>query len=224
MGIVIAIVSVLGVFGLLFGTIFWVLQQEKKRKVALRALADSLGLEFVESGHDARLSGLQTFQLFSTGSNQTVTNTILGQTDVASIAIFDHRYTVGTGKARKFYQQTVVAMQSSELKLPGFTLRPENLLDKVGAVVGLKDINFPEHAQFSKQFVLKGQDEGAIRKFFDTQLLDFFARQPGIYFECAPGIFVYCRAAKMQKVEEMRSFLESGYTVYRALLDRMSRA
>ena len=221
--ILIIIVPILGVVGLLVGVIFWVMHQEKKRTIAMRQAAEGLGLEFIAAGHDQRLAGLQRFHLFNTGHGRVMTNTILGQTDVASIAIFDYRYTVGGGKSQATYNQTVVSMQSEELRLPCFTLRPEKLFDKVGGALGYQDIDFPEHAQFSKLFVLKGQDEAAIRKFFDPPLLDFFAKQPGTYFECAPGTFVYFRAGKRQNPEELRQYLESGYAVYRAFLDRLAR-
>jgi hypothetical protein len=114
-------------------------------------------------------------------------------------------------------------MESASLELPSFTMRPEHVFDRLGSALGFQDIDFADHSQFSKMYVLKGQDETAIREFFDQQMLDFFAGRPGICFECMPGMFIYFRARRRQKVDEMRTYLEEGYTVYQAFVERLSR-
>ena len=103
-------------------------------------------------------------------------------------------------------------------------MRPENIFDIVGSALGFQDIDFEDHPQFSKTFVLKGNDEPAIREFFDNQLLDFFAGRQGICFECSPGLLIYFRGGKKSKVEELRGFLSEGYSVYAAFVERLSRA
>jgi len=135
----------------------------------------------------------------------------------------DYRYTTGSGKNHTTRTQTVVAMESDSLKLPSFTMRPELLFDRVGSALGFQDIDFADHPQFSRVFVLKGKDEVAIREFFETQILDFFADRPGICFECVPGMFIYFRARKRQKVDKMREYLEEGYSAYQAFAERLSR-
>lgn len=212
-----------GSIGLVIGLIFWSLHLEKKRREDMRAVAESLHLEFFEAGHDALLSRLKRFQLFNSGHGRSMKNVILGETEIASIAIFDYRYTTGSGKNQTTYTQTVVAMESDSLTVPSFTMRPEHLFDSLGSALGFQDIDFPEHPRFSKLFVLKGADETAIREFFDTQILDFFAARPGIGFECFPGMFIYFRSGKKQKADELRQYLEEGYSVYQAFTERLSR-
>ncbi|MBI2478872.1 MAG: hypothetical protein HYV60_09625 [Planctomycetia bacterium] len=221
----IAIVAAIfvAVGGLLLGVIVWAMRAEKKRVAAMREFAEGLGLEFFDSGHDELFTRLARFQLFNSGRSRIIKNVILGQTDIASIAIFDYRYITGSGKSQATHAQTVVAMESESLHLPSFTMRPENLLDRVGSALGFQDIDFDQHPQFSKMFVLKGADEGAIREFFDTKILDFFAGRPGICFEGANEMFIYYRTGKHQPATELRKCLEEGYSTYQAFVDRASR-
>jgi hypothetical protein len=214
---------VLGVVGLVVAIILLSVHFDKKRSQAMAAAADELGLAFFLTGHSELQEKLQRFNLFTTGHSRNLKNVILGETDVASIAIFDYRYTTGSGKNQQTFDQTVVAMESEALKIPSFALRPESVFDIVGSALGFQDIDFADHPQFSKSFVLKGQNEEAIRRFFDVQLLDFFAERKGICFECSPGLFIYYRSRKKKKAEELRDYLGEGYSVYTAFMDRLSR-
>jgi len=223
MEVVIVIVAVAAIGIIVVAVILWAMHLEKRRSADMRAMAEALGLEFFHAGHAPLLSRLKRFQLFNHGHGCTMKNVILGETEVATIAIFDYQYTTGSGKNQTTYNQTVVAMESDSLKLPSFTLRPEHLFDRVGSALGFQDIDFADHPQFSKLFVLKGPDESAIREFFDVPLLNFFAARPGICFECAPGLFIYFRAGKKQKVDDLRKYLEDGYSVYQAFAERLSR-
>jgi hypothetical protein len=214
---------VLGVVGLIVAIVVLSAHFEKKRSQAMSAVADELGLAFFQGEHSELLEKLQRFNLFTTGHSRKMRNVILGETEVASIAIFDYRYTTGGGKNQQTHVQTVVAMESEALQIPSFTMRPESFFDIVGSALGFQDIDFDDHPQFSKSFVLKGNDEDAIRQFFDAQLLDFFAGRQGICFEGSPGMFIYFRGGRQKKAAELRDYLGEGYSVYAAFTDRLSR-
>ncbi|MCB9938629.1 MAG: hypothetical protein H6823_10335 [Planctomycetaceae bacterium] len=209
--------------GLVIGLIVWAVQAEKKRVAGMRDFADGLGLEFFESGQNELLTRLGRFQLFNSGRGRVMRNLILGKTEIASIAIFDYRYTTGSGKNQSTHNQTVVSMESDSLDIPDFTMRPENVFDRVGSALGFQDIDFDDHPEFSKSFVLKGPDEAAIREFFDSTILDFFAAKKGICFEATKGMFIYYRAAKPQSADGLRNYLEEGYSTYQAFVERLSR-
>jgi hypothetical protein len=220
------IVMAIGVVGggLVIGLVVWALHTEKKRVAAMREFAEGLSLEFFESSPEELATKLVRFQLFNNGRNRITKNVILGKTDIASIAIFDYQYTTGSGKNQSTFNQTVVAMESESLKLPNFTMRPENFFDRVGSALGFQDIDFDNHSRFSELFVLKGGDETAIREFFDTKILDFFADRPGICFEGGNEMFIYYRGGKRQAVDGLRSYLEEGYSTYQAFVERASRS
>ena len=196
---------------------------EKKRTEAIEAFANEIGLAFQALGDGSIESRLGGFQLLSSGRRKMVKNAIVGETDLAKIAMFDYQYTTGSGKHQHTHHQTVVGMEFDNLAIPSFTLRPESVFDWFGSMLGFQDIDFVEHPQFSQMFVLKGENEEAIRDFFDVPLLDFFASHPGIAFECMPGKFIFFRGGKRAKVEQLREFLEEGYAVYAAFMDRLKR-
>ena len=208
----------------LVGTIIAVNKHlEKVRREALEKFAEELSLNFFADGHEQLMNKVNDFKLFNSGHSRKMANVILGETEIVNVAIFDYRYTTGSGKHQHTHHQTVVAMDSSDLNIPSFTMRPESLFDWFGSVLGLQDIDFDEHPKFSKMFVLKGENEEAIREFFDMELLDFFAERKGITFEGSPGRFIYFKGGKATKPEEMRSYLEEGYSVYSAFQSRLSR-
>ncbi|MBC8351242.1 MAG: hypothetical protein H8E66_04615 [Planctomycetes bacterium] len=214
---------VLAVVVLVITLIRWSIRMAKERTAAMSDFAAGLELEFFESGHEELLSRLATFQLFNSGHSRRMKNVIIGKTELASIAIFDYRYTTGGGKNQSTHNQTVVTMESESLALPNFTMRPEHLFDRVGSALGFQDIDFDDHPQFSQSFVLKGKDEAAIREFFDPQILDFFADRAGICFEGTAGRFIYFRGGTTQSTDDLRKYLEEGYSVYQAFTERLSR-
>ncbi|MCA9119506.1 MAG: hypothetical protein H6822_11095 [Planctomycetaceae bacterium] len=219
--IIAAIVLAMG--GLVTAIIVWSLHVEKKRTEGMREFAGALSLEFFDTAPPEVQSKVNRFQLFNSGRGRAMKNVILGQTDAVSLTLFDYQYTTGTGKNARTYMQTVVAMDSERLQLPEFTMRPEHLFDRIGAAIGLQDIDFEDHPSFSSMFVLKGTDEAAIRNFFDIPLLDFFVERTGICFEAAGEMFIYYRASKRQPPDKMRELLEEGYSVYQAFVERVSR-
>ncbi len=206
-----------------FGGLIYAFYAEKKRAESLKDFADELGLDFFPKGREDVLAKVQQFKLFSTGRSRKMKNLILGTTDIASIAIFDYQYTTGSGKNSSTHSQTVVSMQSSALTIPDFTLRPEGLMDWFGSALGFQDIDFDNHPEFSKLFVLKGENEAAVREFFDDQILDFFVQRKGVTFEGASGVFVYCRRRTRTSVQDIKKYLEEGYTVYSSFMERLSR-
>ena len=133
-----------------------------------------------------------------------------------------NRYLETPSPHRPCRKSARVAMESDSLRLPNFKMRPEHFFDKVGAAMGFQDIDFDEHPEFSKSFVLQGEDEQAIRAFFDTEMLEFLAQRKGSYIESAPGVFIYLRGGR-KKPAQLREFIDEGYAVYGAFAERMSR-
>ena len=109
-------------------------------------------------------------------------------------------------------------------------LTPEGFFARVGAMLGFQDIDFEENKQFSRAFVLKGEDEPAIRNFFDLESLDFFSQRTAIYLEGNADCFIYLECKKREKIlagrrmspAEIRDFMAAGYEVYAALKKRSS--
>lgn len=190
---------------------------EKKRREAVADLSSSLGLEFRESLIVEELGPLSTMELFTRGYDQTITNCVEGETEIAKIQIFDYRYTTGSGKHKSTTKQTVVVMTSPSIDVPAFSLIPEHFFSRIGNFFGMQDIDFDEHPQFSKMFQLKGPNEASIRAFFNSELMDFFCLLPDINTAAMPGGFIFFRPGKAIEPSTWKSLMDEGFRTYQAL-------
>jgi hypothetical protein len=218
------VLLVVGIFAALAGVAFaayFISQKlEQQRTDKIRLSASELGLEYAPQGDPALLDRLGSLNLFGQGRDRRMTNLLFGETDECRISIFDYRYTVGSGKQTKTLRMTIAVLESPRLNIPAFTLRPENLFDKVGGLLGFQDIDFVDHPLFSNRFVLKGPDEEGIRKFFNKPLLDFFAERLGSSVEAIPGLMIYYTSNQRRKPEHFAPLLEEAYKVYGVIVDR----
>lgn len=183
---------------------------EKKRTESLKAVADSLSLSFSKIGSGSLLTSLNQFSLFSSGRSKKLSNVMHGRFNDIDITIMDYRYTTGGGKHSHTWKQTVIQFQSGTLQLPGFALRPENLFHKIGGAFGYQDIDFDSRPAFSKQYLLRGVYEQAIRNTFTDEVLDFYERGKGLSTEGDDDRLIFYRADKRVAPQEISSFLNEG--------------
>src|ERR1041385_2530021 len=178
----------LGLFPLLFFIVIVVLvvvlliynnKKEKERTKALELTAAQLGWSFSATAPMNMIAGLERFQLFNQGHSKKIKNFMYGQASGVKAAVFDYIYTVGGGKNSHTYFQSVVYLEPANLNLPSFSLRPENFIHKMLGAFGYQDIDFGQRPEFSKKYLLRGQDEQGIRQAFNDQLLSFFETYEG---------------------------------------------
>jgi len=189
------------------------LLRERKRARALRAAAEAMGLSYAEKGDKALLASLEHFRLFTEGHSRRITHLVQGQANEIDLKIFDYRYTTGGGRNASAHRQSVLLLRTPHLSLPAFMLRPEGLLDKIGAVFGLRDMDLDDHPDFSKHYVLRGQDEEAVRRLFDADVLDWYGSRRGVSTEGAGQELVFYRADRRVPPEEFPALLEEGFAL-----------
>jgi len=220
----IGILLVIGFIVSLVGILIYARWAEKQRKLALAEVAESLGLEYFPDGRPDLLNDISDFGLFNIGHSRKQTKVISGETDDVRIAIFDYRYTTGSGKNQSTRHQSVIALQSPQLQIPTFNMRPEGMFDKIGGALGFQDIDFPSHPNFSKMFVLQGPDETQIRDFFDDELLSQFEKLNGYTIAGRNGALIMYQAGKRIKPDQIKEYLGKAYEVFGWLIDRQQRA
>jgi hypothetical protein len=137
--------------------VWWDYYTNKKRTEALRGLAEELGFSFEPKSDNSLLSQFGGFHLFTQGHGKKVQNLMQSDASDVRAAVFDYRYTVGSGKHQQTYKQTVLYFQTNELALPHFVLRPESFWHKIGKLFGYQDIDFEANPTFSKHYLLRGQ-------------------------------------------------------------------
>ena len=217
------LVAIFCAFVLFMGAIIWLGSHfDKKRTEALRAVATDIGLQFLATKDEELLAKMNAFPLFNKGRSRKIKNVMTTETDIARLTIFDYQYTTSSGKNSHTHHHTVVSMESDALSLPHFSLSPEGFFQRVGAAIGMQDIDFEAHPEFSSSFVLKADNEQSVRMFFDAEVLKFLAQRKGICVESAPGAFIYFRGAR-RKPEQVHEFMNEAFTIYSAFAERLSR-
>ena len=123
--------------------------------------------------------------------------------------LFDFQYSASTGTSSTTIRQTVFARKGQE-RIPAFELRPESVGHKIASALGFHDIDFERRPEFSGRFLLRGDDESAIRRLFDDAKLRFFEKGPKRSVECDGEWIVTYRDGHDRAADELRSFVEDG--------------
>ena len=205
---------------LVAGGIAYSFYAAKKRREDMMAAAETMGLIFFPDGDSTLLNRLSHFKLFNQGRGKKMKNLIQGDSGEVKIAIFDYQYTTGSGKNSNTYHQSVVVLQSPDLVCPDFTMRPENMFDKIGSALGFQDIDFESHPNFSNSFVLQSSSETAIREYFTPTLIEFFESRPGICVEAQNGTLFFYRTRERVKPHEIKDNLAQAYEIFGVMTDR----
>ncbi len=206
----IAALIFLGVFALVIIMFSLASRFSKKRTASLRALARKMGFPFSAELESSLFEGLDHFYLFSRGQAPSFTNVMQGAIGDIKLSIFDYTYSVDVGTQMNVVEQTVMLFQSEKLMLPIFILYPENLLHKMGSLFGYQDIDFGSRLEFSKSYLLQGDDEKKIRGIFNDKVLGFFEEHEGLCTEGAGEQLIFYRGANLIPTEQMRAFIDDG--------------
>jgi hypothetical protein len=187
-------------------------QKEKERTHQLQLTASQLGWSFAATAALNMIAGLDRFALFNQGRGQEIKNFMYGAASGVKAAVFDYVYVTGYGKNRQTHRQSVVYLEPPYLRVPYFSLRPESVLLKIFTAFGYQDIDFGQRPEFSRQYILRGQDEPAIRQTFNDGLLSFYEQYPGT---CTDGggnqLFVYRGGYRFQP-QEIQSYVGLALT------------
>jgi hypothetical protein len=194
---------------------YYTRKAEAKRSAALAEVAAGLTFDFSPGKDDDLTTALAAFWLFGHGHTKEVWNRFRGTATDRDVEIFDYQYVTGSGKSRQVFGQTVVRVRRPGAWVPSFTLRPESFWHKVGALFGTTDINFDSHPAFSKQYLLKGRDEAAVRAAFTEPVLDYFEDRPGLCVEAAgEEVLFYRQQSRVEPTAEaVRQLLTDAFDV-----------
>ena len=199
------------------GFIIWLYirgkRQAEERTRLLQQAAQMMGWAFMPIGNFAMLPNLGSYYLFTLGHARTkkIEDMMYGTVDGGRAAVFDYTYVTGSGKSSQRHNVTVAYFQSNKLNLPLCSLRPENVLHKLFGAFGYQDIDFANRPEFSRQYLLRGQDEQAIRRIFSDRVLSFYESQPQRLSTDAGAdqLFIYQEDVRVSP-EQIRQFVEWG--------------
>ncbi|HEX3227951.1 MAG TPA: hypothetical protein VHQ95_03240 [Pyrinomonadaceae bacterium] len=185
-------------------------RKERERTQALQQLAATLGWSFAADAPLTQIAWLDRFTLFSQGRSRQIRNFMYGQAQGVKAAVFDYIYVTGSGKSQQTHYQTVVYLEPVNLALPMFSLRPETLFHRMLSAFGYQDIDFGQRPEFSKQYILRGQNELAIRQTFNDRVLSFFEGYDGTCVDAGGNqLFIY-RAGQRFQPPEIEGYVGLG--------------
>lgn len=184
----------------------------KRRRQGLERAGLEMG--FVFDAEAATVAG-QPFLSLPLLTHQTkLSNVLRGAVGSGEAVLLDVR--VGSGKQAR--TQTVACIRLAGKRLPRFEMRPENVLDRIGTLFGMKDIDFEMNPVFSKSYLLRGAEEPAVRALFHPGLLMFFEQHKGWCVEGEGEWLGVYRAVQIVSPAKLRTFLEEATQVATAFL------
>ncbi len=184
-----------------------ILRYEKKRRMELEEFARYQGFSFQRKGNPIQNYG--KIKIFDKGHRKKISNRVYGSRSGIQFEILDYQFTEGGGQNSATRRQTVAVATVPGMNLPAFYLAPENVFHRIGKKFGMQDINFDHFPDFSAYYLLKGEDEPAIRKVFKASVLEFFqGNKLKQSLEGQGDYLVFYRMNKREKGETLPEFFE----------------
>ncbi len=182
-------------------------KRARERTQALQLVANQLAWNFSADAPFNMIAGIDRFGLFNQGHSKKIKNFMYGEANGVKSAAFDYIYVTGYGKNSQTHYQSVVYLEPANLNLPFFSLRPEGFFTKFLTAFGYQDIDFGQRPVFSKQYLLRGQDEQGIRRTFNDGLLAFFESYPGTSVDAGGNQLFMFRAGTRLQPQEIQPYL-----------------
>jgi hypothetical protein len=179
---------------------------------------------------DAFLGQFEGFEPFGVGHSYLPLPILRGIKDGVRWVLFDYEYkvTTSTGKTTSTvtYNVSVVAARPP-FELPPLRLSPEGFWSRLGAMLGMQDIQF-ESEDFNKRYKVQGQDQRAVYDLLHPQAIEYLLQVPDRTWQMAGAWLMIVErgrvdpTAYLQVVEEADGFLKLVPEYYRQ--DRASNA
>jgi hypothetical protein len=146
----------------------------RRRNAYLRRMAIEMGFDFTEK---SKLHEQLPFKFFHWGDDCQTAHVASGRVNGVDVQIadfcFTHRHV--RGSSQKTVTSCVVAAPG--MNLPAFRIRRSiAVFDELGKLFGRRSIRIPGDPEFSRAFVVQGEDESAICALFDDAVRDSFRR------------------------------------------------
>lgn len=206
---------VLGVIGFTVLVVVLARRAAARRRAELEAVAAQAGGSFSAGEVSPETLGPGLFPLFTHGRARKARN-VMRLSGPPAVTVFDYAYTVGAGKHQSTVTQTVVHIDSPGISLPPFVLGPENLLHKIGGLLGYHDIDFDSTPEFSSKYLLRSKDaETAVRDLFTPSVRTYFEQRAPMTVEGSEdGVLVY-RSGRRVEPADVLTFVEDARAVAR---------
>jgi hypothetical protein len=169
-------------------------ERKAERMGEMQAVATRLGWPLTARASFDNVPAARRFELFARGHHRQLRNFMSGMRGEHYVAVFDYEFDTGAGRSDHQWLHTVVNVHTPGVDYPRFELYPEQMLHRIGSMLGYQDIDLAPHPEFSRAYQLRGPDEAVIRRAFTPQVVDLFEGHPHVHAEASgPDLFFWHR-------------------------------
>ena len=192
-----------------------------QRQIRLQNLAAENDYQYT-SHVDWNTIYLKNFQFFEIRPIERKYNCIKGifKDFNASWEVMDVTFNEGQAFTAETFNTTLMVLRLNK-KIPSFTMEKEGVLgkifDRVMSFAGYKDIDFKMYPDFSKKFLLFGNEEAKIRSFFSEEIIRFFENNQIYHIESnGEALFIFDKI-KLARTDETIAFIDYAKELARLL-------
>lgn len=194
-----------------------------KRTDAIEQFASHAQLKFQLKDEYSLIRYFGDFRLFQTGSGRRIRHICRSDPPDSTdeFGIFDYQFTRHAGNSHVTHRQTVYFCIDKKLMLPQFRIFPQRWYHRFGKWLGMQDVNFIVHPDFSRRYILQGPQESFLKMLFDDdRLIGYFNDNRGWSVEAMGYYFIMYRRSRLQKPGELDALVAKGKQLYSLLADR----
>lgn len=184
------------------------------RQLRLQNLANEKDYQYT-SPTDWNTKDLKNFHFFEIRPIERKSNCLKGAFKDLDVTweIADVTFSEGAAFTAETFNTTLMVLKLNK-KIPVFTMEKEGvfekLFDRVMAYTGYKDIDFDMYPDFSKKFLIMGNNESDIRSFFTDEIIRFFENHQIYHLESNGDSLVIFDKIKLARTDETMAFIDYG--------------
>jgi len=220
------LLPVLGAAAVAGGVIAAVFYRERRRRAAFEEYCLIRGYRYERERPGAESSLGGTFGIFKEGRRRRWGSTINGQVGGRPFMVFEYTYVTGGGNNNHRHRLTVMLWEAPEGALPRFRLVPEGFFHRIAQRFGMQDFDFEEDTEFSRAYLLQGDDERAVRALFTPARRAFFTaespdgrRTPRHHLAGAGTRLVWWRDGRLPGADDLDQLIADGDRLRRLFLE-----
>jgi hypothetical protein len=197
-----------------------------KRTKEMKREAEKFGFSFIRGGDGSFLNSLEDF-FFMSSANIIYSqehNLLKKQENSTEITLADLclRSSKYRTKDKTPTSLTVLCFKSEDLNLPEFYMKPEQMPGKAASKFDYKNIDFMEHPDFSKAYLLYGKDDVAVHNLFSKPgIIDFLKQEEGLCIEGKGQYLIIYRCVNgapcIVAAEDFDAFINQGRRIFSIL-------
>jgi hypothetical protein len=180
------------------------------RQKALSKLASTTGMMFSPEKTMERNGRMRAFQFAAKGRVNYTYNLITGNFGQIPFEYCEMQYDADL-ETQSATAELGMMMFRPAIKPPAFTLEQEGFMDKLAELGGYNDIDFDAYPDFSSKFLLKGENEAAVRQFFGDEMIHLLEKDSQYHIESDGEIIIiyrFDRKIDINKIKQLFDFAE----------------